>query len=362
MTSKTLEEVGISLRRVEIESFIKSFLLFFISISSVVGFLHYQTYQTKLQQLENTIFSQMQLTNLGGKTLGFTKQVVQKEGDLTLHSFYSDGTDIFVFFENRDSNNSLIKISYPLKNLDNDDKIIFQRNLKIFLQSLVVIAFLSILFSLYALNPFKKYLKLTDEFIKDILHDFNTPISTIRLNTSLLKSKQNNKNLQRIEGGVETILNLQNNLKEYLENDIKQSEKFSLKETVMQRIAYMQGVFPHIHLNANLEDKTLYCYKDGFIRIIDNILSNACKYNKKDGSVTVSLKENMILEIQDTGSGIRNPKKIFNRFYKETSRGLGIGLHLVKKLSQKMHMSLHVDSEVGTGTTFKLDLKNLILN
>jgi len=304
----------------------------------------------------------MQLTNLGGKTLGFTKQVIQKENDLTINTFYSDGKDIFVFFENRDSNSSLVKISYPLKNLDNDDKIIFQRNIKIFLHSLVIIAVLSILFSLYALYPFKKYLKLTDEFIKDILHDFNTPISTIRLNTSILKDKQNNKNIQRIEGGIETILNLQNNLKEYLENGIKQSEDFSLKDVVMQRIIYMQGVFPHIHFHTDIKDKTLHCYKDGFIRIIDNILSNACKYNKKNGSVTVNLKENMILEIQDTGSGIKNPKKIFNRFYKETSRGLGIGLHLVKKLSNKMHISLHVNSEVGIGTTFKLGLENLILN
>ena len=241
MTSKTLEEVGISLRRVELESFIKSFLLFFISISSVIGFLYYQTYQTRLHQLEDTIFSQMQLTNLGAKTLGFTKQVIPKDNSLTLNIFYSDKKNIFVFFENKDSNSSLVKISYPLKNLDNDDKIIFQRNLKIFLQSLVIIAILSIVFSLYALYPFKKYLKLTDEFIKDILHDFNTPISTIRLNTSILKNKQDNKNIQRIEGGVETILNLQNNLKEYLEDDIKESEKFSLKEIMMQRIVYMQG-------------------------------------------------------------------------------------------------------------------------
>jgi len=324
--------------------------------------MYYQAYQTKLQELKTTIFSQMQLTNLGGKTLGFTKQIVQKEGGIALDTFYSDSKDIFVFFKNRDSNNSLVKISYPLKNLDNDDKIIFHRNLKIFLQSLVIIAFLSILFSLYTLYPFKKYLKLTDEFIKDILHDFNTPIATIRLNASILKNKQNNKNIQRIEGGIETILNLQNNLKEYLENDIKQSQDFSLKEVAMQRILYMQGAFPHIHFHSDIKDKTLHCYKDGFIRIIDNILSNACKYNKKNGSVTVSLKENMILEIQDTGSGIKNPKKIFNRFYKETSRGLGIGLHLVKKLSKKMHIPLHVDSEVGIGTTFKLDLENLILN
>ena len=304
----------------------------------------------------------MQLVSLGEDTQGFTKEIIPKKDDLILNRFYSDGENIFVFFKNKQSDNTLIQISYPLKNLDFDGKIIFKRSLKSFLQSLIIISLLSIIFSLYSLYPFKKYLKLTDEFIKDILHDFNTPISTIRLNSSILKNKQDNKNLQRIEGGVETILNLQNNLKEYLEDDIKESEKFSLKEIMMQRIVYMQGVFPYIHFDTNLEDKTLYCYKDGFVRIIDNILSNACKYNKKDGSVAVSLKENMILEIQDTGSGIKNPKKIFNRFYKETSRGLGIGLHLVKKLSKKIHIPLYVDSKIGIGTTFKLDLKNLILN
>jgi len=304
----------------------------------------------------------MQIASLGNNAQNFKKIIIPRDKNIILNTFYSDNQELSAYFASRDSNESLVKISYPIKSFNYDEKLIFKQSLEKFLKSLVIIFIISILFSTYALYPYKRYLKLTDEFIKDILHDFNTPISTMRLNASLLKKKIDNKNMQRIEGGIETVLNLQNNLKEYLEDDIKKSEKFNIKEVITQRVEFIQGAFPYIHFNMSMEEKIIYCYKDGFVRIIDNILSNACKYNKKDGSVSVILRDDRVLEIKDTGNGIKKPKKIFNRFYKETSRGLGIGLHLVKKLSKKMQISLHVDSNIGVGTTFELDLSKLILN
>lgn len=74
----------------------------------------------------------------------------------------------------------------------------------------------------------------------------------------------------------------------------------------------------------------------------------------------VSFNENYILEVTDTGVGIKKPRKIFKRFYKETSRGLGIGLHIVKKLSNEMNIGLCVKSQINIGTTFKLNLTKLI--
>ncbi|MCF6174060.1 MAG: HAMP domain-containing histidine kinase [Campylobacteraceae bacterium] len=350
------------MKQVEVESFIKSFLLFFVSLTSVIWFLVYQSHKNSIHTLEDTIFAQMQIASLGNNPQNFKKLTIPKDKNIILNTFYSDKKELSAYFQSRNSNDTVIKISYPRKSFDYDEKLIFKQSLERFLKSLLVIFIISILFSTYALYPYRRYLKLTDEFIKDILHDFNTPISTMRLNLSLLKKKAENKNLQRIEGGIETILNLQNNLKEYLENDIKKSEKFNIKETIAQRVEFMQGAFPYIRFYISMDEKVIYCYKDGFIRIIDNILSNACKYNKKHGSVSLILKDNKILEIRDTGNGIKKPKKIFNRFYKETSRGLGIGLHLVKKLSKKMQISLQVDSKIDVGTTFKLDLSRLILN
>ena len=354
--------MGISLKKVELESFIKSFLLFFISLSSVILFLVYQTYKKDLHDLKDTLFAQMQIASLTDNHIAFKKTVIDKTDDIVQNVFYLDNKEISIYFDKKDSNNSLLKVAYPIASLDYDEGLIFKKSLEIFLKSLVVIFIISVLFSLYSLYPYKKYLKLTDEFIKDILHDFNTPLSTLRLNTAILKKKIDNKNIKRIEGSVDTIFNLQNNLKEYLEDDIQQSEKFNIKDIIHQRVDYTRSIFPNIKFETQLEDKTIYCYKDGFIRILDNILSNACKYNKKDGSVTINLNNTKILEIIDTGIGIKKPKKIFNRFYKETSRGLGIGLHIVKKLSKKMKIPLHVHSKLNHGTTFKLDLTKLILN
>ena len=63
---------------------------------------------------------------------------------------------------------------------------------------MLAIALLSLLFSFYALYPLRKALKLTEEFSRDILHDLNTPLSSLRLNISRLKVPQSEtKNLHR---------------------------------------------------------------------------------------------------------------------------------------------------------------------
>ena len=351
------------MKKVEIESFLKSFLLFFISLSSVIWFLMYKTYKSNIHDFEDSLYSQMKIASLSSERSPlFTKKIVPKRDDISLNTFYRDEKNFYIYFKSKDRKNLLIKVSYPLSGLNHDEEIIFKQSLWNFLKSLILIFFISIGFSIYALNPYRKYLKLTEEFIKDILHDFNTPISTMRLNLSLMKRDTDNKKIKRVEAGIETILNLQNNLKEYLENDIKKSEKFYLDKVITDRVTYLQGAYPHIKFDLQIPRKTAYCYKNGFVRIMDNILSNACKYNKKNGSVLIALKNDRKLYIKDTGRGIRNPKKIFDRFYKETSRGLGIGLHIVKKLSKKMDIPIQVESKKDKGTTFILNLSNIILD
>ena len=93
--------------------------------------------------------------------------------------------------------------------------------------------------------------------------------------------------------------------------------------------------------------------------MIDNILSNAFKYNKKNGSVDISYR-NTVLEIKDTGKGIKNPKRVFDRFYKEQERGIGIGLHIVKKLCEELDVAITLSSKIEVGTLFELSLKNII--
>ena len=58
-------------------------------------------------------------------------------------------------------------------------------------------------------------------------------------------------------------------------------------------------------------------------------------------------------------AGIQNTKKIFDRFYKEQDRGIGIGLHIVKKLCEELSIKIKVQSQINFGTKFTLNLSQL---
>lgn len=302
--------------RVEIESFIKSFLLFFISLASITALRYYEMYENKIYLFEERLFSQMKISSFNNEPTNFIVTNVPKSSDKISNVFSFNKNQIFVLFEMKDLNNSLVKVSYPLNSFLQDRSIILEQVKNMFYQSILIMFIISILFSLYALHPLKKSLSLTNEFIKDILHDFNTPLSTVRLNARILKNKMDNKNVERIERSVDTIVNLQNNLRTYLESKIKESEVVYVEDIILQRVDYIKGIYPHIKFEVDIKDKRLFCYKDGLVRILDNILSNACKYNKENGEVMVSFNENYILEVTDAGVGIKKPEKYSKDFIK----------------------------------------------
>lgn len=101
-------------------------------------------------------------------------------------------------------------------------------------------------------------------------------------------------------------------------------------------------------------------------QVLLNLLSNAIKYNRKDGSVSVSWMPsgNMLrLRVQDTGLGIPEEKldalfEPFNRLAFENSgiEGAGIGLTIARRLMELMHGSIGVESKVGEGSTFWIDI------
>ena len=302
----------------------------------------------------------MQITSLKLESKIFNIDYVAKTKDKPLYTMLRDEQNLYGYFKLPGSDTYLTKVSYPAKNLDADIDIIKNDIYSQLFPFLLMTLLLSILFSFYTLYPIKKSLEMTNEFIKDILHDFNTPISTIRLNADLLKEKDT-KPVQRIKNSISSILNLQNNLKNYIDDELGESETFDIKTLVDERIDLIQATYPNITFLIDVHSLMIHCNKDAMSRILDNIFSNACKYNKTDGEVIISLSKDK-LYIEDTGTGIKHPKKIFDRFYKETSRGLGIGLHIVKKLSNLMHIDITVSSKLGKGTIFTLDLSALTLH
>jgi len=312
----------------------------------------YINYQKELQSFDKSLLSRMHLCSYSLKCKEFKIDFKEKQKQNNYMLLKSED-EILSYYPIREASDFLLKLSLS-KNLYHSQMHHLHKSLILnALISLILIIFLSIFFSFYALHPLRNSLELTQEFVKDILHDFNTPISTMRLNVSLLKKEcKENKKLQRIERSIENILLLQENLKNYLQAKECSKEVFVLSYLIQERVNMIEHNFPHLNYTVTISDKTtLSTCKKEFTRIIDNILSNASKYNKTGGFIDILyISKEHILIIKDNGKGIKNPKKVFNRFYKEHERGLGIGLHIVKKLCQKLGIKIYLKSKLDEGT------------
>jgi signal transduction histidine kinase len=320
----------------------------------------WQNYQNGIRSIDDKIKSQMKVCSFDLKCedlkLDFVPATAQKEE----RDFYKEG-DIYSYFRVPTADNYLMKVILPREKYQEKITILKKETISDFLLYSFVIALLSLLLSLYALFPLKRALKLNEEFVKDILHDFNTPIASMVINFKLFKKEIGpNKKIDRIENNIETLLRLQNNLQTFLKGMETQQERFNLNELLKKRVAYFQVLYPDIGYTVRPSNILLLANKDAFIRIIDNILSNAGKYNTHGGKVEVIMEGSKLI-IRDNGIGIKKPKKVYDRFYTERERGIGIGLHIVKKLCDALGIIIDLKSEVGSGTKVILDLKRVIV-
>jgi len=351
--------LDIFLKKVEKEALLKSFLLFFLSQTLLAGALFFLNYQKEVQTLDASIFSKMRLCSYSLRCKELQLDFVPKNS-YELYKLYKDDKSLSAYFSIPSSIKNSLKVYLPKKEYIQKLADLRKSLLGNFCIVVLIIAILSFLFALYTLFPLRRALHVTEEFIKDILHDFNTPLATLRLNISMLKSEiGENEKMNRIENSVQNILNLQSNLRAYLHSHTIQKESFILDEFLKERVTLIEASYPQVFFVVNAGNTSVSTNKDAFTRIVDNLLSNAAKYNKKRGKVFVRLVEK-ILEIEDTGKGIKNTKRVFERFYKEQDRGIGIGLHIVKKLCEELDIDISLQSEVDKGTVFRLNLENII--
>jgi len=346
--------------RVEVESFIKSFILFSTSLGLLIGTLFYLNTAKEIKTLDDTLYSEMRVCSYNLQCEQFEIDFVPMAKQVN-YTLYKEINGLSSFFPIPGSNEFVMQIhlesaSYNLKVKQLEKEAYLQ-----FLGTMLIVFLLSALFSLYVLYPLRNALVLTQEFIKDILHDFNTPLGALRLNSAMLKREiGENTKVDRIEKSVQSVLDLQENLRAYLHNHEQQKERFSLKSIIEERVALQEKVYANIHFYIEVDKRELTTNLPAFKRILDNLISNAAKYNIDQGSVTIAFDPlSTSLKIIDTGKGIKNPKRIFERFYKEQERGIGIGLHIVKKLCDELGIKISVVSTLNKGSTFALSLKNI---
>lgn len=348
--------------KVEIESFFKSFILFFGSLGTLIAALFYINFTQETKVVDDTLFSEMRLCSYDLQCEKFYIDFIPHK-DEELYKLYKDDKGLSSYYPIPGSTKNIISFNFNSDKYADEINRLKKSALFEFAAVLAIVFILSIIFSIYALYPLKNALLLTQEFIKDILHDFNTPLSSLRLNSSMLKREiGENEKVSRIEQSVESILSLQEHLRSYLQNHSSQKEKLDLKKIIQEKVSLLEKNYPQIDFHIDIDRLDVITNKEAISRIIDNLLSNAAKYNKPKGSVTISysIKNNSLI-ISDTGKGIKNPKKIFERFYKEQDRGIGIGLHIVKKLCDELNIKISVESALNEGSSFSLKLSELTL-
>jgi len=128
-----------------------------------------------------------------------------------------------------------------------------------------------------------------------------------------------------------------------------------MKDILQNRLEYFTVLMQskNIILTTNIEESSMLADRRLIARVIDNILSNAIKYNRRGGKIKVHLSEGE-LGISDTGIGI--PKEKIDSVYERYSRfndsegGFGVGLNIVKKIVDHYDMNIDIYSEENKGT------------
>jgi signal transduction histidine kinase len=335
--------------------------------------------QNETAYIRNNIFLEMQNYSLGLEDARFSMKVVSKKQKEKLYTLYEDENSLYILApvsadtEKKEmmmvvtplgtimvpySNNTTEaqKVSYPKLAYTT---LINQMQYRLFLQLLLFIVgalIISLLAAWYTLNPLRSSLRLLEDFIKDIIHDLNTPLTSILLNLKMIETE--NEEIESIRTATQTIEMLHHNLDSYLREQKQPEETFTIDEVVERYVAFFTPLYDYLSWDVRIKKLALSTDKQAFERIIYNLLSNACKYNTSDGKIEISLRGTQ-LSIQNSSYGVSNPERVFERFYKESERGLGIGLHIVDKLCKALSIEKKFVLE-GIDVIVVLDFKDIV--
>ena len=210
--------------------------------------------------------------------------------------------------------------------------------------------------------PMKESISLLNSFIEDTTHELNTPISTILANIELIEmfgNCENKEEMKRIEIASKSLSHIYNDLT-YLKLNHQYNRvitKVNVSILLKERINYFFTKIEakNISINLNIADNIVYNIDlNDAIRIIDNLISNAIKYNKNGGELNIKLSKYELV-ISDNGIGIatQDIQDIFKRFKRanKSEGGFGIGLNIVHQIAEDYRLKIEIKSTINIGTT-----------
>lgn len=221
--------------------------------------------------------------------------------------------------------------------------------------------------------------KELDSFVYSISHNLRAPLMSVLGLLDLAQNESNSSTIHQYHEMMKSsVCKLDDTLKEILEysRNARQGlvvDQVHFEKTIndnFERMQFMPG-YERIRKEIFIEGDTPF-YSDRYrlSLILNNLISNAIKYSDpgKETSfinITIQIKpERASLIFHDNGIGIENSyiQKVFNMFFRATEKneGAGLGLYIVKEAVEKLGGTIDLESQMGEGTVFKIELPNLI--
>jgi signal transduction histidine kinase len=217
-----------------------------------------------------------------------------------------------------------------------------------------------------------RFFRFTSHELKSPVVAIKSSIDSIIKNFSNQMDKRATELLQRASRRSDQMLEIIRELLELSKNRLmiaSEIELIKINQLILEQIELQKVQVDEkgIDLKVDLTDKELevYGHPESFKEIFQNLLSNAIRYTKEKGSISIKTKdfgEKFELSIKDNGIGIAKEDipKIFEEFYrsenakKEIKFGTGLGLSIVKQIVENYGGKINVDSNLGKGTKFSI--------
>lgn len=222
------------------------------------------------------------------------------------------------------------------------------------------------------------------EFLQNLAHEFKTPIFAIQgYVDSLLGGAMENPDLckrflENAAKNVERMVNLAEDLDEISRLESGQQPLYKvnfviqdiIRETYQSLSIKTQARNIRCSIKKGCESPiSVFADKEKIRQVLNNLVENATKYGKRDGSIVASIYktdgQRVLVELSDDGMGIAEEHlpRIFERFYRtDTGRsrdigGTGLGLAICKHIIEAHGQTMHVRSKPDVGTTIGFTLE-----
>ena len=255
------------------------------------------------------------------------------------------------------------------------------------LAALIIAAIIGHIMAGRAIIPLKEAYEKQRQFAADASHELRTPLAVVMASADLLLMDQSITNpfLKQVIGDVKSEVQKMTKLVADLlmvarsdNNALKVTiKKFDLGELLQQNIRMMTPLAEKKDIvlsGENIQKVEMQADEQKIKQLILILVDNAIKYTPKGGNVTIRIENineaAVTFSVQDSGIGIakEDQDKIFERFYrvdKARSReigGNGLGLSIASEIVRLHEGKISVESELGQGTKFIVELKKIFIN